>query len=112
MGTSKPWTRAELDYLTKNFEYQNNAKLAANLTVISTAERTPSAIASKLHFLSLSRNTIQKKEICGLGYGKKCVCCLEHKSNCMCKFDRPHRKFKRVFRCIVHGEFVWRERGY
>lgn len=77
------------------------------------AERSPRSIASKLSLLDLKRTVEQKRAVCGVGYSKRCKCCIRQKLECECRFDRPShpnlRKFTKVFLCLEHSEFVWLE---
>jgi len=75
------------------------------------APRSPKAVADKLSFLQLTRNSVQKRSVCGVGYGKRCPCCLKTKEECICRFKKHKpRKLPRVCLCLEHSEFVWLEK--
>jgi len=75
------------------------------------AERSPKAVADKLSFLGLVRSSAQKRSVCGVGYGKRCKCCLRIKEECKCRFVKhKRRKLPRVYLCMEHSEFIWLEK--
>lgn len=104
----RPWLETELEYLSDFHTTKNNAKLSGRLTVMRNAERSPKAVADKLSFLGLVRTSAQKRAVCGVGYGKRCRCCLKTKEECVCRFKKiKPRKMPRVYLCMEHSEFVW-----
>lgn len=103
------WLTQEIEYLEANYHKKNNAKIAGHLSLIRKVERTAKAIADKLSLLGFVRNSIEKREICGVGHGKRCPCCLETKETCMCHFVKVDRKLKHTFRCHIHDQIVWRK---
>ena len=106
----KPWLSTELEYLSNFHTTKNNAKLSGRLSVMRDTPRSPKAVADKLSFLGLVRTSAQKRSVCGVGYGKRCRCCLRIKEECVCRFKKiKPRKFKKVCLCLEHSEFVWME---
>jgi len=104
----KPWLEAELEYLSNFHTTKNNAKLSGRLSVMRDTPRSPKAVADKLSFLGLTRTSVQKRAVCGVGYGKRCRCCLCIEEECQCRFVKhKRRKLPRVYLCHEHSEFVW-----
>ncbi len=106
-----PWLTQELEYLSDFYQTKNNAKLAGRLTILRYAKRTPRAVANKLCLLDLTRTLAQKVSVCGVGYPKRCKCCMKVQMECKCRFKKPKpRLFPRVFLCLEHSEYVWLEK--